>query len=452
MPQSNCEQSDYKLCFKLKQHTPLIHFQADQKGATLRATELKPKLDRFLLTKLGDGDYEEGIEIAKQKKWLIGKGEHPALDYKVRIEPKGDAKYYLPLAFIKNSQKNNLVQAIQNNEGIDCKILAPCLFFANADKIKFQDNRLDLIQSKLNELIYAVMFKKGIKLYITTFHTELKDKIETTIHSFFAKENFGMRQNKGFGCFEAVEPTLSKSYEELIKENYKYVYRFDGANDFSKIFTTIKDVYSELKSGINYPQYKKSQLFKYFVTRENPIRWEKRKIKQAINSHLYEANRGICFLKANKVNNRYNPPIYDAEGNQNWRDIPQEFNYAFIRTLLGFTDKFEFLTNKNCDGKYIVKVSNNDIARYQSPITFKVHNNHIYLCANRVDISVFENKNFNFEFYFNDIRLTDINMEPLQVPTNFDIENFLDFALIANSENNEIITGWSKIKGSNHEQ
>ena len=38
----------YKLEFTLKQHTPLIHFQHDQAGATLRATEVKPKLDKFL--------------------------------------------------------------------------------------------------------------------------------------------------------------------------------------------------------------------------------------------------------------------------------------------------------------------------------------------------------------------------------------------------------------------
>jgi len=35
----------YKLEFTLKQHTPIIHFQHDQDGATLRATEVKPKLD-----------------------------------------------------------------------------------------------------------------------------------------------------------------------------------------------------------------------------------------------------------------------------------------------------------------------------------------------------------------------------------------------------------------------
>jgi len=41
--------SKFKLEFTLKQHTPLIHFQSNQKGATLRATELKPKLDKFLI-------------------------------------------------------------------------------------------------------------------------------------------------------------------------------------------------------------------------------------------------------------------------------------------------------------------------------------------------------------------------------------------------------------------
>lgn len=61
----------YKLPIKLKQHTPIIHFQHKQVGATLRATEVKPKLDRFLLEKLGEGNYENGRQVAKQNRWLI---------------------------------------------------------------------------------------------------------------------------------------------------------------------------------------------------------------------------------------------------------------------------------------------------------------------------------------------------------------------------------------------
>lgn len=39
----------YRLEFTLKQHTPIIHFQHDQYGATLRASEVKPKLDIGLI-------------------------------------------------------------------------------------------------------------------------------------------------------------------------------------------------------------------------------------------------------------------------------------------------------------------------------------------------------------------------------------------------------------------
>lgn len=50
----------YRLQVKLKQHTPLIHFQWQQEGATLRASEVKPKLDRFIISLLGDGEYNRG--------------------------------------------------------------------------------------------------------------------------------------------------------------------------------------------------------------------------------------------------------------------------------------------------------------------------------------------------------------------------------------------------------
>lgn len=39
----------YRLSFELVQHTSIIHFQADYQGATLRVSEVKPKLDKYLL-------------------------------------------------------------------------------------------------------------------------------------------------------------------------------------------------------------------------------------------------------------------------------------------------------------------------------------------------------------------------------------------------------------------
>jgi len=38
----------YKIIVELKQHTPIIHFQPEQEGATLRASELKPLMNQYL--------------------------------------------------------------------------------------------------------------------------------------------------------------------------------------------------------------------------------------------------------------------------------------------------------------------------------------------------------------------------------------------------------------------
>ncbi len=65
-----------RVIFTLKQHTPIIHFQPEQSGATLRATELKPKLDRFLIEKV------DNLPIKTTKD-----GKRRYLDYKVKIEP-----------------------------------------------------------------------------------------------------------------------------------------------------------------------------------------------------------------------------------------------------------------------------------------------------------------------------------------------------------------------------
>ena len=48
-----------KLVVKLKQHTPLIHFQHSQEGATLRASEVKPKLDKYIIKKVFDDDWDK---------------------------------------------------------------------------------------------------------------------------------------------------------------------------------------------------------------------------------------------------------------------------------------------------------------------------------------------------------------------------------------------------------
>ena len=66
----------FKVEFTLKQHTPIIHFQSDQVGATLRATELKPKFDRFLL------EMQQDLPFRKDSSGKL------SLNYKVKVVAK----------------------------------------------------------------------------------------------------------------------------------------------------------------------------------------------------------------------------------------------------------------------------------------------------------------------------------------------------------------------------
>ena len=84
------------LTVTLKQHTPLIHFQHDQYGATLRASEVKPKLDRFIFSLL-----EEGKEEAKRRGWTKGNDRTLSLNYKLKIKSSVEDQLY----FIMNDRK-----------------------------------------------------------------------------------------------------------------------------------------------------------------------------------------------------------------------------------------------------------------------------------------------------------------------------------------------------------
>lgn len=95
----------YQLKFTLKQHTPIIHFQHDQDGATLRTSEVKPKLDRFIIKQMGGKD--------KVPKEWVNNEEKGSLNYNLRIEANGKVSYFLPLArFLNNAKSNGLANEI----------------------------------------------------------------------------------------------------------------------------------------------------------------------------------------------------------------------------------------------------------------------------------------------------------------------------------------------------
>ena len=200
----------HKLEITLKQHTPIIHFQHDQDGATLRASEVKPKLDRFLLTKLGDGNYDVGVKKANNQGWFIGKGEHPALDYKMFFRPS-------------NNIKINIKPRHEN---------AP-MYFGNMG----DDDNKDKHFRKAD-------FVEGI---ILTQWSELEVFVKNNISKFFFIHNFGTRQSKGYGSF-TVEKINNKTIDSKFKADYCFRIKTDDWQD--ALFKTGL-FYQSLRSGIN---------------------------------------------------------------------------------------------------------------------------------------------------------------------------------------------------------
>lgn len=222
----------FKSTFKLKQHTPIIHFQSDQKGATLRATELKPKFDRFLIENVFKN------ELNTYKDFLIS-GKEKALDYKVTI-----------------SQDISMSSDISDRNA---------LFFGNMGDGK--DKKF-----KVNT--------QAVKLVLFSYSENLTALLREHFESFLANTNFGTRQSKGFGSFY-----LSKPFDKKLVKHTVYSFT-SSVNGWQE---DIKHFYSFLRAGINTANfrgiYAKAVIFSY--AKSKGITWDKKAIKKRyMKSHL----------------------------------------------------------------------------------------------------------------------------------------------------------------------
>jgi hypothetical protein len=81
---------DSRVEYHLKQYTPFIALSPEEAGATLRATEAKPKLDRFIVSQLG----ANGIR-SYHAQWILRNEDDEngviALNYKMRFNAIGKA-------------------------------------------------------------------------------------------------------------------------------------------------------------------------------------------------------------------------------------------------------------------------------------------------------------------------------------------------------------------------
>lgn len=427
----------HKLEIKLKQHTPLIHFQHDQEGATLRASEVKPKLDKFLLTRLGQGNYQAGIAQAKTNGWLIGKGDHPALDYKMKIEASENRDEYMLTSYIKSDNiqilKRQSVTAINNTP-----------YFAQ------EKQNAQIIKSKTPKNDWDKIEKKGIlcgdliSVTLVSQKMDMLNKVSSIIQPFFLVNNFGTRQSKGFGCFSVTKVELDgnrivlENAETLFKQHFLFVYKkILSQGNIETILSTINDDYRLLKSGRTRP-YAKSKLMLYAYSLDKTVGWDKKYIKVNTND-IFEYRDGERYTLLCKKENEH-------------ANYASSKSYYYYRALLGLAEQFEFLLENPPMGdrknKMIVKVKNNEIQRYQSPILFKVLDNTIYLVGNEVAPEMLGKPfqflvNFQKDRNFKDEPVIE-DGTPILTPRHFSMRDFLAFAM--NDNTNRATLGYSTIK------
>lgn len=404
---------DFHASFTLRQQTPMIHFQADQSGALLRVSELKPAFDRYLWQNV----FRAGVQPAQRrtafdsnKTFLTGYSsgrdeaiwhefelENWALDYRVQINynPHEVRQRPIPPKF-------------------------PCFFGDMGEQ-----------QPSINRQFVEIA--GDFTITFTCFHSELKNAISQFFPDFLRTKNFGLRQSKGFGCF-TVQNTNGPVIPQ--REHNAYFFRVNATRT-DDLFKHIELFWRVLRAGYNRPDwqgntvvYVKCPLFFYLRdqwhldiananvadefkarTAGKSAQWDKRSIKQAYFSS--EVSR--------QQRRHANPDIL--------REYPLQSSngrYFLFRDLLGLASDSQWKSY----GATIIKkhrpaTNQESIDRFKSPVVFKpVRNGNgydVYVCVKPIPAE-FGNQAFAIQ-RGNEARLT-LETPP---PGSFRITKYFDF-------------------------
>jgi hypothetical protein len=369
----------------------MIHFQADRNNSEpicLRASEVKPKLDRFIV-KLFEKDEKDSIP----KEWIQSKhpnGVDVALKYRMTI-------------------KHNGVSIVPAER-------IPRIFYGNTGVRNDEEKR------------NAVWFDNGLKLTILCFVPRLMEKIQDCIADFFIVTNFGTMQSKGFGSFTVMERESDKECDiaAALKENFdskkcfKISVNQSGYDNEAQtiLFDTIKQVYSVMKSGWRMP-YERSYIYQYMHKKPKNIGNEKAFMKKKNVSPNVMTERTEAMIRQGKINL--------------WTDM-RDNQYYYVRALLGVGEQLRYKASlhggwetieishvKNKEGNPYMKGDDKKIERVPSPIFFKVVDGNIYFVADRISEEIYE-KYFSF---FNK-RTRESCVLPVPEESMFSIDDFVN--------------------------
>jgi hypothetical protein len=203
---------------------------------------------------------------------------------------------------------------------------------------------------KKKHLVWA---QGGVTGNIISSEPELIALLEQYLPLFFQAENFGTRQNKGFGSFQLTH--INHSTTAFSKPS-AYYFEITSSTDLSVLWNNIDLFYRTLRSGINLKGpgqsdrlYFKSLLFQYAKTQQH--QWDKRKIRLDLfgNSHRFQE------IEHNRT---------DPEGSVKYdKGTPMLY-----RDMLGLSTEQSWLSYR---ARVTKSAINGPIDRFKSPITFK---------------------------------------------------------------------------------
>lgn len=363
----------YKLELDLEAQSPMIHFQPSQPGATLRASEVKPKLDRFMVKRLTAMTGRSVSELRESSDYgsIFTDKEHDALNYKLQI--------------VAGTKGYQIVTVGKSKEyGI---------FYGNngpKDKKQSEDKK-----------------KLGVfsnpHLTILCFKEKLRALIEASIVPFFIVTNFGTMQSKGFGSFvpsaicggqNKLDWAIQKEIAGYLKAETGsarcYCMKFgnvpntpDGKNSYSqKQFDEIKSFYSVMKSGQNFRGYARSYLYQYMHGADNRN-----------NAGDVSIDNEKAWMKQSGI-----APVVAKPENKKRADMKDE-NPRYVRALLGVAGAVSYLNESRQRETITIEdkdKSKEKIERMSSPVFFKIIKNVVFITAREVPEEIYDRK---FEFY-----------------------------------------------------
>jgi len=449
--------NNFQFTVQLQQHTPILHFQHQQQGATLRATEVKPKLDKWVYDNFDkicelkpfDKTLKEHFNYKEKKaslyKMNFGKAdnEEPILlrAGQFKDEERAGLKR-AGIRFIENTGYFALQEYFKKEDSRD---KSKKFIFEDDHDFKVKVYRYDpSLRKKTNQYIpestlvptyeeklpiRGIILKEKKYLHLSLFSHDkgIIDILKFVLPLFFVCNNFGSRQTKAFGSF-----TVEETDDTMIRNTLKYFYDFaymDNKTPLSKnlsrleilqtLFQDITQDYRHIKSGKpNFPKgsYKKSQVYSYGQKLSPGYSWDKKFFKDNIsNNKINGAN--LKRDKNNKKSLSYKKPD----------------NYLFVRAILGLAENYEFATDGS-SRKYVVEIAHDkkEIERFSSPIIWKIINDKIYLVGHQINSDILNQK---FKVSYKLGNQSENIKDKITTPESFSLENFLDHSFEIGEEN-----------------